>query len=98
MLLPRRHYGLVLSSCQVPSAVLTSHQLAALLLKKGFCSVRITLLLFRKNWFAALWGKNTVSESKENLEVVLSRLPIHPIQVQKNTGVKTESGFLLQLS
>ncbi|WP_259122452.1 hypothetical protein [Salinibacter ruber] len=42
--------------------------------------------------------KNTVSESKENLEVVLSRLPIHPIQVQKNTGVKTESGFLLQLS
>ncbi|MCS3648828.1 hypothetical protein GGQ08_000122 [Salinibacter ruber] len=43
-------------------------------------------------------GKNTVSESKENLEVVPSRLPIHPIQVQKNTGVKTESGFLLQLS
>ena len=28
------------------------------------------------------------------LQIVLHRFPIYPLQIQKNIGVKTESGFV----
>jgi hypothetical protein len=43
-----------------------------------------------------VWKENAVSKGSENLEVVLRRFSVYPIQVQKDISVNAKCGFIPQ--
>ena len=68
-----------------------------LLLREGFLLGLDYATPVLEKLVRCLVGKeDAVIELMENLEIVLRGLPIYPIQVQKNIGVKAEGGFIPQ--